>query len=155
MIVKLLWLPLYLDWYFNPEFDESLGRTEIENKRYCEMPHVLARGFWYWHRDWEAVAHISVATWAHLCVVHMLPVSSETGEGALASHEEAFLSLSNVSFPSGDLLSTKWQCPQVMHYSAATWGPQMCCGSSSQDVLCPGNNVPVLGVFLFCFNASG
>lgn len=135
-------------------FDWNLGRTEIENKRCCEMPHVLAHGFRYWHWDWEAVARISVAPWAHVCVVHMLPLSSETGEGALASHEEAFLSLSNVSLPSGDLLSAKWQCPQVMHYSAATWGPQMCCGSSSQDVLCPGDNVPVFGLF-FCFNASG
>lgn len=150
MIVKLLWLSLYLDFYFNPEFYGNLGRTEIENKRCCEMPRVLAHGFWCWHWDGEAVAPISAATWAHVCVVHMLPLSSETGEGALASHEEAFLSLSNVNFPSGDLWSTKWQCPQVMHYSAATWGPQMCCGFSSQDVLCPGDIVPGFFV-LFSF----
>lgn len=42
MIVKLLWLSLYLDFYFNPEFYGNLGRTEIENKRCCEMPRVLA-----------------------------------------------------------------------------------------------------------------
>lgn len=55
------------------------------------------------------------------------------------------------AFPSGDLLSTKWQCPQVMHYSAATWGPQMCCGSSLQDVLCPGNIVPLFSFYYFWF----
>lgn len=102
--VKLLWLSLFLDWHFNPEVDGKLGRTEIENERCCEMPRVLAEAF-----GTEAGRLcLSTATWAHVCAVHMFPLPSETGEGALASHEEAFWSLSNVSFPPGDLLSTKW-----------------------------------------------
>lgn len=124
--------------------------TEVENKRCCEMPCVLAQAF----GTGAGRLFISPATWAHVCAAHMLPLPSETGEGALASHEEAFWSLSNVSFPPGDLLRTKWQCPQVMHYSAATWGPQMCCASSSQDVLCPGDVVPLFWGW-FCFSASG
>lgn len=143
--MTLLWLSLHLDYYFSPELDGNLGKTELENERCYEMPCVLAQAF----GTGAGRLCISPATWAHVCGAHMLPLPSETGEGALASHEEAFWSLSNVSFPPGDLLSTKWQCPQVMHYSAATWGPQMCCASSSQDVLCPGDMAPVLGLVLF------
>lgn len=64
--------------------------------------HVSWHSFWHW--GWEAVPQ-------HSYMSSCLCSPSETGEGALAPHEEAFWSLSNVSFPPGDLLSTEWQCP--------------------------------------------
>lgn len=132
----------------------KLVRAEIENKRWHLIAHIRACGFQYWHRGQEAVAYISVTTWAHVCAVRMLPHFPVKQERMRWHHmKKLFVSFKCQLF-SGDTLSTRWQCPQVMYCSAATWGPQMCCGSNSQDVLCPGDNVPVFFLFV-CFNASG
>ena len=71
VIVKFLWLSLYLGWYFNPEFDGNLGRTEIENKRCGEMPRVLAYGFWYWRWDWGCGSHQCRYMSSCLCCSHV------------------------------------------------------------------------------------
>lgn len=148
MIVKLLWLSLYLDFYFNPEFYGNLGRTEIENKRCCEMPRVLAHGFWCWHWDGEAVAPISAATWAHVCVVHMLhfPVKQERVRW---HHMKKLFCLFQMStFPLGTCEAQNDSVPRSCITQQQHEAPRCAVASVHRMFFVRGT---LFQVFLFCF----